>query len=160
MVRLSKLTDYGMVLMSCFAESQPASLRTARDLAMESGLPLPTVTKLLKELLRSGLLVSHRGIKGGYSLARRAQEISLADIIAALEGPIALTECSTDVTGLCEFEPRCAIRKNQQLISQAVRGVLESLMLSDLIRPLRLTAVKDARGRLVPTIGAVLGRMQ
>jgi FeS assembly SUF system regulator len=160
MVRLSKLTDYGMVLMSCFAESQPAPLRTARDLAMESGLPLPTVTKLLKELLRSGLLVSHRGIKGGYSLARRAQEISLADIIAALEGPIALTECSTDVTGLCEFEPRCAIRKNQQLISQAVRGVLESLMLSDLIRPLRLTAVKDARGRLVPTIGAVLGRMQ
>jgi Rrf2 family protein len=127
---------------------------------MESGLPLPTVTKLLKELLRSGLLVSHRGIKGGYSLARRAQEISLADIIAALEGPIALTECSSDIMGLCEFEPRCAIRKNQQIISQAVRGVLERLMLSDLIQPLRLTTVKDARGRLVPIVGAVPGRMQ
>jgi FeS assembly SUF system regulator len=160
MVRLSKLTDYGMVLMSCFAEGKPQSLRTARDLAVESGLPLPTVTKLLKELLRSGLLVSHRGIKGGYSLARRAQEISLADIIAALEGPIALTECSSDIMGLCEFEPRCAIRKNQQIISQAVRGVLERLMLSDLIQPLRLTTVKDARGRLVPIVGAVPGRMQ
>lgn len=159
MVRLSKLTDYGMLLMSCFARSQSRSLRTARDLAKDSRLPLPTVTKLLKELLQSGLLVSHRGIKGGYSLAREPQEISLAEIITALEGPVALTECSTDTSGLCDLEPCCAIKTNQQIISRAVRGVLERLTLSDLIHPLTLTAVKDARGNLVPAI-SLAGRIQ
>ncbi|MGH9815721.1 MAG: SUF system Fe-S cluster assembly regulator [Candidatus Acidiferrales bacterium] len=159
MVRLSKLTDYGMVLMSCIARSGFRSLRTARDLASESRLPVPTVTKLLKELLQSGLLVSHRGIKGGYSLAREPQQISLAEILTALEGPLALTECSTDTSGLCDLEPCCAIKANQKIISQAVRGVLERLTLSDLIQPLKLTAVKDARGNLVPAI-SLAGRIQ
>ena len=67
-------------------------------------LPLSTVSKLLKELLQSGLLISHRGIKGGYMLAREPREISVIEIIAAIEGPMALTECSTDVTGLCNLE--------------------------------------------------------
>ena len=74
MVRLGKLTDYGLVLMTCIARDQEAPLRTARDLARESKLPLSTVSKLLKELLQSGLLVSHRGIKGGYVLAREPHE--------------------------------------------------------------------------------------
>lgn len=160
MVRLSKLTDYGMVLMSCFARSPARSLRTARDLAAESRLPLPTVSKLLQELLQNGLLLSHRGIKGGYSLARDARKISLAEIIAALEGPVALTECSTDISGLCDLEACCAIKKNQQVISQAVRGVLEKLMLSDLIQPLQLTTVKDTNGNIVPAVGLASGRMQ
>lgn len=160
MVRLSKLTDYGMVLMSCFARSGPRSLRTARDLAMESRLPLPTVSKLLKQLLQSGLLVSYRGIQGGYRLAREPREISLAEIIAALEGPVALTECSTDISGLCDLEACCAIKQNQQVISQAVRGVLEELTLSDLVQPLQLTAVKGIHGNLIPTVGLVSGRTQ
>ena len=73
MVKLGKLTDYGLVVMTCIARGQGASLRTARDLAAESKLPLSTVSKLLKELLQSGLLVSHRGIKGGYILAQEPQ---------------------------------------------------------------------------------------
>jgi DNA-binding IscR family transcriptional regulator len=84
----------------------------------------------------------------------------LAEIIAALEGPIALTECSTDTIGLCTLEPCCAIKKNQQIISQAVRGVLDRLTLSDMIQPLQLTAVKDARGILLPTINVASGRTQ
>lgn len=160
MVRLSKLTDYALVVMSCMARSSNQSSRTARDLSVELRLPLPTVSKLLKELLQSGLLVSHRGTKGGYSLTREPHEISLAKIIAAMEGPIALTECSTDTIGLCELEPCCAIKKNQQIISQAVRGVLDRLTLADLIQPLQLTAVIDARGNLVPTISVTSGRMQ
>jgi FeS assembly SUF system regulator len=146
MVRLSKLTDYGMVLMSCFARAPARSLRTARDLSAESRLPLPTVSKVLKELLGSGLLVSRRGIQGGYCLAREPREISLADIIAALEGPVALTECSTDVSGLCDVEACCAIKRNQQVINEAIRGVLAKLMLSDLIQPLRLTAIEAVTG--------------
>lgn len=160
MVRLSKLTDYALVLMSRLAQTPSPSYRTARDLAAELQLPLPTVSKLLKKLLQSRLLVSHRGIRGGYSLAKQPHEIGLAEIITSLEGPIALTECSTDVTGLCQLETCCAIRNNQQIISQAVRGVLEKLTLADLIHPLMLTAIRDSRGKLVPTISLSSGRTQ
>ncbi len=158
MVRLGKLTDYGLVLMTCIARSEGSALRTARNLAEESRLPLSTVSKLLKLLMQGGLLISHRGMKGGYVLERDPQEISVVDIIAAIEGPMALTECSTEVTGLCGLEPCCPIKTNQQIINQAVRGVLDKVMLSDLIQPLYLTQITDMRGRIVPTIAS--GRVQ
>jgi len=148
-IRLGKLADYGLVLMTCMARGTGETLRTARDLARETRLPLSTVSKLLKELLQSGLLISHRGKKGGYLLARQPRQISVVEIIAAIEGPMALTECSTDVTGLCTLERLCPIKSNQQVISQAVRGVLERITLADLIEPLQLTSLKDARGRIV-----------
>jgi len=106
------------------------------------------------------LLVSHRGIKGGYSLARKSREISVAEIIAVLEGPISLTECSTDISGLCDLEPCCPIKNNQRIISQVVRGALEKVMLSDLSQPLHLTTIRNASGTLVPAIGFLSGRMQ
>ncbi|MGA3293898.1 MAG: SUF system Fe-S cluster assembly regulator [Candidatus Acidiferrales bacterium] len=158
MVRLGKLTDYGLVLMTCIARGHGLPLRTARDLAVESRLPLSTVSKLLKQLLQSGLLTSHRGIKGGYVLARESQDISVIDIIAAIEGPMALTQCSTEISGLCNLESFCPIKTNQQIISQAIRGVLDKITLSDLVQPLQLTSIKDVRGRIVPTIAS--GRIQ
>ena len=160
MVRLSKLTDYGLVLMSHIAQGQGRSLRTARDLAVESRVPLFTVSKLLKELLRSGLLVSHRGIKGGYYLARDPAKISVLDVITALEGPVAFTECSTVVSGLCDLEPCCFIKNNQRIISQAMRGVLERISLLDLVQPLQLTTIKVTRDKLVAVVDRVSGGMQ
>jgi FeS assembly SUF system regulator len=160
MIRLGKLTDYGLVLMTRIAQHQERSQHTARDLAIESRLPLPTVSKLLKLLLQGGVLVSHRGVKGGYSLARATDAISVAEIVTILEGPIALTECSTDVTGLCDLEPSCPIKKNQRVISQVIRGALEKVMLSDLIHPMQLTVIRDSRGNLVPAIGLTTGRVQ
>ena len=160
MIRLGKLTDYALVLMTCMARSDQHALHTARGLALESKLPLSTVSKLLKMLLQDGLLISRRGVNGGYVLARPAEAISVAEIIVALEGPIALTECSGDVVGLCELEGHCAIKSNQRAISQAVRGALESVMLSDLVHPLRLIAIQNGRGRLVPTIDVLAGRVQ
>jgi FeS assembly SUF system regulator len=161
MIRLGKLTDYGLVLMTYIARQKDRTcLHTARDLARESQVPLPTVSKILKLLLQSGLLISHRGIKGGYSLAKEPHDVSVAEIVAALEGPIALTECSTDISGLCELEGCCPIKANQRIISQVVRGALAQVMLSDLIQPMHLKAVKDARGNLVPTIGLISGRVQ
>jgi FeS assembly SUF system regulator len=161
MIRLGKLTDYGLVLMGYVAKSGEPALRTARDLAAQSGLPLPTVSKLLKLLLQSGFLVSHRGIKGGYSLAREAREISVAEVISALEGPIGLTECTIDASGVCDLEPSCPIKRNQQMISQVVRGALEKLSLADLIHPsLQLIAIRNARGELVPGISRIPGSMQ
>ena len=158
MVRLGKLTDYGLVLMTCMARGTGESLRTARDLARESRVPVSTVSKLLKQLLQSGLLTSHRGTKGGYVLARAPRQISVVEIISAIEGPMALTECSTDVTGLCSLERRCPIKTNQQIINQAVLGVLDKITLSDLIEPLQLTSLTDARGRIVPLTAS--GRIQ
>ena len=121
---------------------------------------MPTVGKLLRTLLQSGLLTSHRGIKGGYVLARSAEQIPLTDIIAALEGPFALTQCSSTIRDLCDLEPLCPIRDNQRIISQAIQAALERVMLSDLTRPLQLTAIRDGKGNLVPIIGAGSGRTQ
>ncbi len=160
MIRLGKLTDYGLVLMTCMAQTRSKTLHTARDLSLESKLPLSTVSKLLKILLQSGLLISHRGVKGGYSLARQARDISVAEVIAALEGPIALTECSTDILGLCELERSCPIKTNQRIISQVVRETLENVMLSDLVQPLQFVTIRNGQGKLVPGIGLHPGRMQ
>jgi FeS assembly SUF system regulator len=160
MIRLGKLTDYGLLLMSQIARSPQAELHTARDLARKCRLPMPTVSKLLKVLLQGRLLASHRGIRGGYSLVRDANLISLAEIISAMEGPLALTECSSEIEGLCDLESSCPIRDNQRIINQVVRGALQKVMLSDLTQPLQLTAIRDQRGNLVPTISLAPGRMQ
>ena len=160
MIRLGKLTDYGLLLMSQMARSPRTELHTARSLSRKCRLPLPTVSKVLKELLQSGLLASHRGIRGGYSLVRDPHLISLAEIVSALEGPLALTECSSDIEGLCDLESCCPIRDNQRIINQVVRGALEKVTLSDFVRPMQLTAIRDHRGNLVPTITLAPGRMQ
>ena len=160
MIRLAKLTDYGLLLMTSMARKGKTSVHNARDLALLTQLPLPTATKVLKQLLQSGLLVSHRGINGGHSLAKEPADISLAEVIAAIEGPIALTECSTDVTGLCDLERSCPIKTNQRVISEIVRGALQKVMLSDLAQPLQLTAIRGIDGKLVPTVGHSSGSVQ
>lgn len=160
MIRLGKLTDYGLVLMGQIARTSGAELHTARDLAMQCGLPLPTVSKLLKILLQSGLLSSHRGTKGGYILVREPHLVSLAEIISALEGPVALTECSSETAGLCDLESSCLIKDNQRVINKVVRGALEKVTLSDLIRPMDLSAVREKHSALIPTSSLVSGRMQ
>src|SRR5689334_9002780 len=134
MFRLNKLTDYGIVLMAHVARSAEAAdlaQHTARSLAKETRLPLPTVAKLLRQLSEHGLLSSHRGVKGGYNLARPPREITVASIILALEGPIGFTECSV-VKGLCNMERSCAIMSNSQIIGDALRDALEHVTLSDL----------------------------
>jgi FeS assembly SUF system regulator len=160
MIRFAKLTDYGLVLMTVMARDPVAAVHTARDLASASHLPLPTVSKVLKQLLQSGLLVSHRGFKGGYGLAKAPAEISVAEIVTALEGPIALTECSTDVTGMCDLEHSCPTKANQRIITQVMRGALEKVALSDLAQPLQLTAIRDVQGKLVPTLINISGSVQ
>ncbi|HTV65897.1 MAG TPA: SUF system Fe-S cluster assembly regulator [Bryocella sp.] len=160
MIRLAKLTDYGLVLMTIMARHGVATVHTARDLAADSRLPLPTVSKVLKQLLQSGLLTSHRGLKGGYGLAKEPVDISVAEIVTALEGPIALTECSTDTSGLCDLERSCPTRANQQIITQVMRGALEKVMLADLAQPMQLIAIRDAQGKVVPSIVPISGRVQ
>jgi FeS assembly SUF system regulator len=160
MIRLAKLTDYGLVLMTTMARKTSAPVHTARDLASVTRLPLPTVSKLLKQLLQSGLLASHRGMNGGYSLAKEPADISLAEIITAIEGPIALTECSTDVIGLCDLERSCPIKTNQRVVSEVVRGALQKVMLADLMQPSRLTVIQGLDGKVLPAADHLSGRVQ
>jgi FeS assembly SUF system regulator len=133
MIRITKQTDYGIVLLTQMALA-PQRQFNAPELAAEASLPLPMVSKILKQLVREGLLTSHRGVKGGYSLARPSDEISVAELIAALEGPIALTECIS-VEGDCSHEPVCKVRSNWQRINGAVRSALEGISLSEMARP-------------------------
>jgi FeS assembly SUF system regulator len=133
MLRMGKLTDYGIVLLTHLAqdEGRAACVRTAQELAVASRVPLPTVAKLLKELGRAGLVSSQRGRRGGYALARPAHAISVAEIVEALEGPVALTECST-ADGTCDLEPTCVARSHWAPISRAIHRTLSRLPLSAL----------------------------
>lgn len=134
MIKLSRLSDYGIVLMTQLA-GRPGRLTTAPELALTSGLPVPTVSKVLKAMAQGGLLDSQRGTKGGYALMRPAAEISVADIIRAMEGPIALTECTVDAGGNCEIEPSCPTRTNWVRINHAVIGALEGISLDEMMAP-------------------------
>jgi len=131
-LRISKLTDYGTFLLAHLAANE-ADVRSAADVASATGIALPTVSKLLKSLARSGLVVSTRGANGGYKLSRPARDISAADVIDALEGPVSITECSS-VGSLCEHEGVCSVSGAWQRINVAIRRALDDVSLNDLLR--------------------------
>ncbi len=134
MIRITREADYGIVLMSCLAQAdgQPCS---AAALAQRRRLPLPMVSKILKTLARAGLLISQRGVQGGYSLARSPAEISAVDIIDALEGPVAITECSGESHDGCSRLDHCEVSGHWPRINQAIRAALQSISLLEMSRP-------------------------
>ena len=141
MLRLSKLTDYGTVVLSQMARD-PARLHAAAEIAAATHLAAPTVSKLLKLFAKAGLVSSHRGARGGYSLARRAEEITAVQIIDAIEGPVAITQCSMSHSR-CGIEAVCGIGHNWQRISVAIRDSLRSVTLAQLARPVSLPPKLD-----------------
>jgi len=147
MLRLSKLTDYGLVLAAELAREPAGATRTARELAEHVKLPFPVVGKVLKHLAREGILISHRGAKGGYGLARPPREISVGKIIAALEGPVALTECGY-APGRCDHEPVCTIRAPWEKINRTIAQTLDRVTLADLVDPGEIIPLEDLRVRL------------
>ena len=144
MLRVSRLTDYAAAVMTCMAEHEDDVL-SAMQIAEETGLELPTVSKLLKSLGHAALVESFRGVNGGYRLARRAADISLAEIVVALEGPIAMTECSLG-SGQCGREARCTVRGSWQQISTILDDALRAVSLADMRRlsPPRRIAARHA----------------
>lgn len=132
MLRLSRQADYGLVLMSHFARHGSTRVLSARDLAHETGLPLPTVGKVLKLLGRGGLLNSQRGVHGGYVLARPADEISVAAIVQTLDGPIEMTDCVPGAVRTCDHEPYCPMKSPVQRLSTVVRDALAKVSLLEL----------------------------
>ncbi len=131
MFKLNRLTDYGVVVLTQMTRNSD-DLRTARQIAQNTGVPLPTVAKLLNALAHERLITSHRGAAGGYTLNRPAEAISVAEIIQALEGPIALTACVDGASGGCDVESICPMRGNWDKVNKAVYGALSQVTLADM----------------------------
>jgi len=130
MLRISRLTDYATVILASLGNG---GLASAADIASRTHIGLPTVSKLLKELQHAGLVRSVRGAHGGYQLARPTGEINAADIIDAVEGPVALTECANG-SGFCGIEATCLVGHGWQRISLAIRRALTDVSLDELLR--------------------------
>ncbi len=137
MLKLSREADYGIVLMTRLAQLGSTEPVSARDLADDAQVSHQMVSKILKQLAREGLLRSQRGARGGYRLAQPPESLSVADVITAIEGPIALTECAETTHGDCERESMCHVRGNWRLINRRVLDSLGTISLAEMARPLR-----------------------
>ena len=131
-MRLSSMADYAVVTMCAAARHCGFARVSAADLAEETGLPLPTVQKLISTLSKGGLIKSTRGSGGGIQLARPAAAISLADIVEAVEGPIALTACVEAGRHDCALEAKCSVRPHWSVVNTAMRTALEQVKLTQL----------------------------
>jgi FeS assembly SUF system regulator len=152
MLRISKLADYGTVVMVYLARHRE-DLCSARDIALHTHLTLPTVSKILKRLTIAGLLLSARGVAGGYRLQRPAAEISVTEIIYALDESRGLTECSYE-PNVCSMRGFCHVQGHWQLISQAIETALSSVSLEALAHP-TLLAVDLKRVKTLASFGGV-----
>ena len=134
-MRLSHLADYAVVLMTAAARRDAGERLSATELATETGVPLPTAQKLMGQLAARGLLSSVRGASGGFALARPPAEISLADIVEAVEGPIAMTVCSGhEGPSDCALDAHCRVKPHMGIVGNAVRGALGAVSLQELAR--------------------------
>jgi len=147
-MRLTHLADYAVVLMTAAARRDAGARLSATELAGETGVPLPTAQKLMGCLASAGLLSSVRGAGGGFALARPAGEISLADIVEAVEGPIALTMCSDGVNHDCVLDAHCRVKPHMGMVGKAVRGALGAVSLEHLCSPAQAGVQGDATAAL------------
>lgn len=133
MIRLTNLADYAVVVMTAAAR-EPTCKVSATRVAEATAIPAPTVAKLMGTLARAGLLTASRGVSGGFCLARGAAEISVAEIVEAVDGPIALTNCQTGEVHDCTITGRCEVRGHWGPINRAVREALHAVTLASLLR--------------------------
>ena len=134
MLRVTKLTDYATVVLTVLA-ARPGEILSASDLAEHSGLETPTVSKVLKPLAQAGLVEGLRGVHGGYRLSRDAADISLVEIVEAMEGPLGMTECSVHA-GQCGIEDSCGVRANWRRINDVVADALRGVSLAQMLGPM------------------------
>jgi FeS assembly SUF system regulator len=133
MLRVTKLTDYATVVLTTLA-ARPRDVLSATELAERAGLEIPTVSKLLKPLAQAGLVEAFRGVNGGYRLARAPDEISLIEVVEAIEGPLGMTECSVHA-GACGIEQSCGVRANWRRINDVVADALRGVTLAQMLAP-------------------------
>ena len=131
MIKLSKMTDYGVVIMSEMGRIENRIL-TAPDLSLYTGLPVPTAAKILRVLAKNNLLSSIRGAHGGYRLDRKPSQISIAEIVRVLEGPVAVTSCVDTSHDDCSVEQCCPMRGGWEKINRAINAAMEEVTLADM----------------------------
>jgi FeS assembly SUF system regulator len=162
MLRLSKLTDYAVVVLIRLSDGERIAARcggcedlvqTSPGIAAATGVPEPTVAKVLKALAGASLVVSQRGARGGYRLARPLGAISVADVISAVDGPIALTACVDGGAGGCDVQSLCAVRGRWDLVNEAIRGALTRITLAEM-REAGVPPAFRAPPQLAPAAGA------
>ncbi len=136
MFKVNKLTDYATVVLIDMAIS--GLIRPTQAISENTGIPLPTVAKLMKHLVKSGLVASHRGVRGGYSLSRPADQTTIADVIEAVEGPIALTACVDTSEEHCSYEKLCPASGKWNRVNSAVTGALRDVTLAEMITDLEI----------------------
>lgn len=136
MIKLSKLSDYAIVVLSRLAAEKEGVLTTAA-LSVETGIPEPTVSKVLKLLSREKIVISVRGANGGYRMERCPKDITVTELITALEGPITLTECVDGGHTDCMIETLCPLKGGWNKVNKAVKDALDKVALADLLIPVR-----------------------
>jgi FeS assembly SUF system regulator len=134
MLKLSKLTDYAVVVLIKLSTTPDScdAVQTSPGIAAATGVPEPTVAKVLKALTAGGLVASQRGARGGYRLLRPLDDIAIADVIAAIDGPIALTACVDGAVTPCETQALCAVKGRWDLVNDAIRRALGGITLADM----------------------------
>ncbi len=142
MFKVNKLTDYATVVLIEIARSNV--VRSSQHLSERTGIPLPTVAKLMKSLAKGGLVVSQRGAGGGYVLGRTPGAISVADVIHAVEGPIALTACADTSDEHCGIEAVCPVQGKWNKVNTAVRAALEEVTLADMAEDVAAFGLRPA----------------
>lgn len=135
MLRISKLTDYAMLIVNALVKSSPGEVLSANTIAKALHLTLPTVSKILKLLAEANIVVSTRGAEGGYQLARAPSQITIVDMITAIEGEMAVTTCCSQDEH-CAIDSFCALRQNWRTINNKIRDLLAGLTILDLSRPI------------------------
>ncbi|MES2119929.1 MAG: Rrf2 family transcriptional regulator [Pseudomonadota bacterium] len=148
-MRLSHLADYAVVLMTAAARRPAGARLSATELSAETGVPLPTAQKLMGQLAGNGLLTSARGAAGGFALAHPADQISLADIVEAVEGPIAMTVCSgSEGVSDCALDAHCRVKPHMGVVGNAVRGALGAVSLQQLSSSPAKAGVQPGQGKV------------
>jgi FeS assembly SUF system regulator len=130
MLRIGKMSDYALLLTNHLV-GRSDSLCTTEDIVKACRLPLATVRKLLKKLVDAQIVISYRGVRGGYRLAREPEDITVAEVISAIEGPIALTECSQQ-QGACNLSADCELRQNWNYLNQKIAALLGNVSLAQM----------------------------
>lgn len=153
MLRIGKMTDYALVLMHRMARAPSRQLRM-EELAEQTRLGLPTVRKLMRQLVGAGLVRSERGAKGGYQLARLPELISIAHVVAAVEGPLAITECCEDEGG-CELSGDCDVESQMPTLNELITLMLGAISLTDMDR-----LCGNVQGNLGAILVRILDRQQ
>lgn len=151
MLKISKMADYGTIILTAMVD-ESVRTRSAAEIAELTGLPLPSVGKILKKFVSKGLVLSLRGSKGGYKLSRAPETITTAQILEAIDGPLGMTECSSN-PGRCGHESACRVRANWQMVSRTMRQALEQITLSQIAQPVNDAMTLTVLRKTPPTVG-------